>query len=428
MEKLMKDYKIHKFDNGATIILKTIKGQKFTTIHMGFKAGAAQDEVAGTAHFLEHTLFLGTKNRTREQIDKDSSRITFINAQTGVFSTLVTFKRANTYFEEAFEYASDILLNTKFNTAEINKEREVVRNEIMSVKECDKRNVTAYHLALFNNYYNKTSCQVLGDDIDKVTKKELEKFRKKNYIAKNFVMYVCSALSMQKFVKLYNKYIEKNLAVCNDCPDLNYDLVAQKPSKMQVIKLDQEKIDVRITIEIPFGVHNSKNRICRYFYSELLSLGGVLYNTLRKKGLVYEYSASIGELAYNSFMTFAFVATKDNVNKVIDEISKEVQNRYKSGITKEEFANLRKQIEIFKDEDEIGYVKYLLNNVNFEYLLNFLTDELDYKKELKNATIEDVNDYIGLFNNKNNKIWVTALGNLTSKDVYDLETIKKKLL
>lgn len=428
MEKGMKDYKIHKFENGATIILKTIKGQKFTTIHMGFKAGAAQDEVAGTAHFLEHTLFLGTKNRTREQIDKDSSRITFVNAQTGIYSTLVTFKRANTYFEEAFEYASDILLNTKFNTAEINKEREVVRNEIMSGKERDKRSVSAYHLTLFNNYYSKTSCQVLGDDIDKVTKKELEKFRNKNYIAKNFVMYVCTALPMQKFIKLYKKYIEQNLIVCNDCPDLNYDLVAQKPSKMQVVKLDQEKIDVRITVEIPFGVHNSKNRICRHFYSELLALGGDLYNTLRKKGLIYEYSSCIDELAYNSFMTYAFVSTKENVNKVIDEISKEVQNRYKTGITEEEFVNLRKQIEIFKEEDEIGYVKYLLNNVNFEYLLNFLTDEPDYKKELKNVTIEDVNDYIGLFNNKNNKIWVTALGNLTSKDVYDLETIKKKLL
>jgi len=424
----MKDYKIHKFDNGATIILKTIKGQKFTTIHMGFKAGSAQDEVAGTAHFLEHTLFLGTKNRTREQIEKDSSRITFINAQTGIYSTLVTFKRANTYFEEAFEYASDILLNTKFNNAEINKEREVVRNEIMSGKERDKRSVTAYHLPLFNNYYNRKSCQVLGDDIDKVTKKELEKFRNKNYIAKNFVMYVCTAQPMQKFIKLYKKYIEKNLIVCNDCPDINYDLVAQKPSKMQVVKLDQEKIDVRITVEIPFGVHNTKNRICRLFYSELLLLSGDLFNTLRKKGLIYEYSALIDELAYNSFLTYAFVSTKENVNKVIDEISKEVQNRYKIGITDEEFINLRKQIEIFKEEDEIGYVRYLLNNVNFEYLHNFLTDELDYKKELKNVTIKDVNDYISLFNNKNNKIWVTALGNLTSKDVYDLETIKKKLL
>ena len=424
----MKDYKIHKFDNGATIVLKQIKGQKFTTIHMGFKAGAAQDEVAGTAHFLEHTLFLGTKNRTREQIDRDSSLITFVNAHTGIYSTLVTFKRANSYLEEAFEYASDILLNTKFNTAEINKEREVVRNEIISAKERDKRDVSAYHLTLLNNYYNKPYCQVLGDDIDKITKKELEAFRNKNYIAKNFVMYVCTSLPMQKFIKLYKKYIEQNLVVKNDSPDINYDLVSRKSSNMQVIKLDQEKVDVRITIEIPFGIHNYQNRICRNFYEAVLAIGGSLYNNLRKKGLIYDYGATIDELAYNSFITFAFESTNGNVNKAIDEISKELQFRYKNGITEDEFLNLRKQIEICKDEIEVGYVKYLLNNINFEYLLNCLTDELDYKKELKKVTIDAINDYIKLFNNNNNKIWVTVLGNLTSKDVYNLETIKKKLL
>ena len=77
---------------------------------------------------------------------------------------------------------------------------------------------------------------------------------------------------------------------------------------------------------------------------------------------------------------------------------------------------------------EIGYVNHLLSNMNFEYLFNILTDEPNYKKELKNVTLDSVNEYIKLFNNNKNKIWVTALGNLSSKDIYDLETIKKKLL
>lgn len=424
----MKDYKIHTFKNGAVIVLKPMKGQKFTSIKMGFRAGAFLDEVPGTAHFLEHVLFLGTGKRTRDQIDADASKITFVNAQTSIFSTLVAFKRSNAYLDEVFEYASDILLNTKFNVAEINKEREVVRNEIMSAKERDKRDVGAYHRMLFNNYYNKPTCVVLGEDIDKISKKDLEKYRNKNYIAKNFVMYVCSALPLSKFIKLYGKYIENSLRVDDSAPDVNYNVVSQKPSKAQVVQLDQEKVDVRITIEIPFGVQNYQNRLCRCFFESLLAFSGNLYSTLRKKGLIYEYSSCIDEVAFNSFLMFGFVSTKENVNKVIDEISKEIQNLYKNGITVEQFENLRKQIGIEKDEVEEGYVKFVLNEMDFCYTYNALCDKPNYNKELKNITIDEVNKYIRLFNNKNNKIWFTALGNLTTKDVYDLQAIQRKFL
>ena len=115
----MKDYKIIKFDNGATIVVKNKKNIKYTAISMGFKTGATLDEIAGTAHFLEHNLFLGTEKRTRDQIDKGNSNICFLNALTGLYYTLIKFKRANSELENAFEFASDILLNTKFNNNQL---------------------------------------------------------------------------------------------------------------------------------------------------------------------------------------------------------------------------------------------------------------------------------------------------------------------
>ena len=421
----MKDYKIIKFDNGATIVVKNKKNIKYTAISMGFKTGATLDEIAGTAHFLEHNLFLGTEKRTRDQIDKGNSNICFLNALTGLYYTLIKFKRANSELENAFEFASDILLNTKFNNNEIKKEREVVRNEILMVKERDKRNVFAYHNTLWSPYLNKFSCPITGEDIDAITKKDLVKYRDKNYVASNFVMYVISSLPISKIVKLYKKYIVPQMRVDETAEQINYDLTPNKPSKMQVIPLDQDKIDVALTINIPFGINNTKNRFCKEIV-RLYLLMEEPYNTLRKKGLIYTATVSITEMSFNSLLTIRFICAKDNVNKIIDEYSKELQNLYKNGMNRSTFENICKQLGIAEDEKEDDYSEDLLSEIAYRHTTNTLVDNFDVKKEIKKITLQEVNKYIELYNNPNNEIWVTVLGNIKDKDVYNLSQIKKK--
>ena len=421
----MKDYKIEKFENGATIVLKPIKSIKYTAINIGFKTGANYDEVAGTAHFLEHNLFLGTENRTRDQIDRDNAEICELNASTSLYYTLVRFKRANTELEDAFDFASDILLNTKFNANEIKKEREVVRNEIVMAKERDKRNIYAYHNTLWSPYVNKYSCVIIGEDIEKKKKKDLEKYRNKNYNSKNFVMYVISSLPMSKFVALYKKYIVPNLKVLDEADSATYDMTPKKPSKLQVINLDQDKVDVALSINIPFGVFNSKNRFSRLVLSYYLNIEQP-YNILRKKGLIYTSSAYITEWAYNSILNIKFVCTKENINKIIDEYVKEMQNLYKNGMDEGKFKNICKQIVIAEDEKERDYVLNEVMDMAYTHITRGLVDDLDMKKEAKNITLEEVNKYINFFNNPNNEMWVTALGKVTEKDIYTLSQLQKK--
>ena len=421
----MKDYKIIKFENGATIVLKPKKDIKFTSVFMGFKTGAHFDEVAGTAHFLEHNLFLGTNKRTREQIDKDNSNICMLNASTSLYYMVVKFKRANSELDNAFEFASDILLNTKFNNNELKKEREVVRNEILMSMERDKRSVYAYHNMLWSNYLNTNACAVIGTDIDKVTKKDMEKYRDKYYVASNFVMYVYSSLPMSKIVKFYKKYILPQLKEDNNAELINYDMTPTKPSKMQVVPLDQDKIDVVISIDIPFGICNTKNRFCKSITRLYLSLEQP-YNTLRKKGLIYTASVTIAEYLYNSRLNIRFICSKENVNKIIDEYAKELQNLYKNGMDKEIFENLCKQMIIADNEKESDFAEDQLFDTIYMHLISGLVDEFDLVKEAKKITLEEVNKYISLFNNANNKIWVTVLGNIKEKDVYSLQQIQRK--
>ena len=421
----MKDFKIEKFENGATIILKPIKNIKFTAINMGFKTGAYFDEVKGTAHFLEHNLFLGTETRTRDEIDRDELENCSLNAATSLYYTVLRFKRANSELDRAMQSASDILLKTKFNNAEMKKEREVVRNEILSVVERDKRNVFAYHNTLWSPYLNDNCCAIVGKDIDKVTRKDLENYRNKNYIAENFIMVVASSLPMSKIVGYYKKYIEPNLKVNKKATPINYEMTPKKPSKMQVISLDQNKVDVAISINIPFGINNYKNRIARPILAYYLSAEQP-YTNLRKKGLVYACSTSIAEFAYNSLVIIKFTCSKENVNKIIDEYTKELHNLYKNGMEQSKFDNICKQLIIAEDEKEHDFLEYQVNECTYFYCVNALTEELNIRKEMKKIKLQDINKYISLLNNPKNEIYVTVLGNIKDNEVYNLEQIQKK--
>ena len=93
---------------------------------------------------------------------------------------------------------------------------------------------------------------------------------------------------------------------------------------------------------------------------------------------------------------------------------------------KEIFENLCKQIIIADNEKESDFAEDQLFDTIYMHLISGLVDEFDLVKEAKKITLEEVNKYISLFNNANNKIWVTVLGNIKEKDVYSLQQIQRK--
>ena len=147
---------------------------------------------------------------------------------------------------------------------------------------------------------------------------------------------------------------------------------------------------------------------------------------MRNKGLIYTASVTIAEYLYNSRLNIRFICSKENVNKIIDEYAKELQNLYKNGMDKEIFENLCKQIIIADNEKESDFAEDQLFDTIYMHLISGLVDEFDLVKEAKKITLEEVNKYISLFNNANNKIWVTVLGNIKEKDVYSLQQIQRK--
>jgi predicted Zn-dependent peptidase len=89
-------------------------------------------EEAGISHFAEHLFFKGTERRpTSREITQDIEGVGgIINGGTDKEMTVFWCKVAGPHFSIALDVLSDLLLNSRFDTTDIEKERQVIIEEI----------------------------------------------------------------------------------------------------------------------------------------------------------------------------------------------------------------------------------------------------------------------------------------------------------
>ncbi|MDR3607284.1 MAG: pitrilysin family protein [Oligoflexia bacterium] len=132
--------KFHKtvFPNGLTLVTERMPG--FRSISMGawVKTGTRHESTkeAGVSHFLEHMLFKGTHRRTALEIAREIDRVGGdFNAFTAREHTCFHLFMLDRDVALGADILSDVLLNSTFDSKELDRERKVILQEIVMVDE-----------------------------------------------------------------------------------------------------------------------------------------------------------------------------------------------------------------------------------------------------------------------------------------------------
>ena len=127
-------YKKVTLDNGLRLITAAMPHTRSVAINFFIGAGSRYetDKQAGISHFIEHVCFKGTEKRpTSTEIATVIEGVGgMLNAGTDKELTIYWCKVAQPHFASALDVMADILLNSKFDPAEIEKERQVIIEEI----------------------------------------------------------------------------------------------------------------------------------------------------------------------------------------------------------------------------------------------------------------------------------------------------------
>ncbi len=127
-------YQRHNLSNGIRIIHRPIDSQ---VAHCGvFINTGSRDEEAeeqGLAHFIEHVIFKGTRRRKAFQVLSHMENVGGeINAFTSKEDTCIYASFLHSHYDRWLDVASDIIFHSVFPEKEINKEKDIIIDEINS--------------------------------------------------------------------------------------------------------------------------------------------------------------------------------------------------------------------------------------------------------------------------------------------------------
>lgn len=121
--------------SGLRVACTRIPGARVEYCGVAVKAGSRDDGPLhpGLAHFVEHTIFKGTRLRSSWHIINRMERVGGeLNAYTTKEETVVYTAAPAGNAARAIELLADLMINSRFPDSELNKEREVVADEINS--------------------------------------------------------------------------------------------------------------------------------------------------------------------------------------------------------------------------------------------------------------------------------------------------------
>jgi predicted Zn-dependent peptidase len=138
--------------NGIRIVSERLEHFRSVSLGIWVNVGSRDEgeEENGISHFIEHMTFKGTRARNGLQIAKELDAIGgFSNAFTGAESTCFHSRVLNKHLERLADILSDIFLNSLFDSQDIDRERQVILQEINMLEDTPDEQV---HV-LFNAFF-----------------------------------------------------------------------------------------------------------------------------------------------------------------------------------------------------------------------------------------------------------------------------------
>lgn len=180
--------------------------------HLGVNvlAGSRYEEEheEGLAHFLEHCIFKGTgKRKTFHVLSRLDSVGGELNAFTAKEEMVVYASFLNFHLERATELLADITLNSNFPEKEIEREKEIVLDEINSYLDSPGDKIfDDFESNLFGKHPLGTNILGTKESVSGFTKDDLQNYLGKHFHAENMVVSYVGSDSPEKFVKMMTKY------------------------------------------------------------------------------------------------------------------------------------------------------------------------------------------------------------------------------
>jgi len=332
-------------DNGIRLVAERIPTVKSVSLGIWVCVGSRdEDEIeAGISHFTEHMFFKGTAHRSAHDIALEMDALGGeLNAFTTRETTTFYVKVLDEHLSKGIEIISDLFMHSSMARKDMEKEKQVVLEELKMVEDDPEDYIHDMHSRLVWDG-NPLARPIVGSvkTIQGLSRNRMLDFIGVHYHPANIIVSAAGNFEFSNLLKLLNKSIGKLRRKVTENrrmqPELkNGIIVKNKPIEQVHLCLG--------TLGLP---QNDKRRYALYALNSILgsSMSSRLFQEVReKRGLVYSIYSYLSSFTDSGLMNIYAGTSKESLMPVLELVLKEIKKIRRDGISRKEMNRVKNQM------------------------------------------------------------------------------------
>jgi predicted Zn-dependent peptidase len=340
------EFQLYQLSNGIRLIHQEVKSN---VGHLGviINAGSRDEEAdeQGIAHFIEHSIFKGTKKRKAYHV---LSRIEDVggelNAYTTKEETAIYASFLTPYYNRAAELLSDIVFNSVFPEKELEREKEVVMEEINSFKDSPAELIfDEFDELIFDGHPIARNILGTPETLRSFDRDKIRAFISKNYHTDQMVISSVGNIPFSRIKSMVEKYFGEHPASLRSKSRLKFENYT--PGSRSEAK-DTHQTHC-ILGNVAFD-NQHPQRIALVLLNSLLggqALNSRLNLSLReRKGMAYNVESGYTAYTDTGIFNVYFGTDKENLEKAIQIVLKEFRQLKDISLGTLQLSKAKKQL------------------------------------------------------------------------------------
>ena len=320
-------------------------GVRSATLGFFFRKGARHEpaELHGISHFIEHTVFKGTRRRTALEIAIETDRLGGnLDAFTTHEETGFAIKVIDDRVEQAFDLIADMLTNPLFTQADLKSEQRVIIEEMKMIDDSPEEYLgEIFSEGFFPEHPLGMSIAGTPETVKTFDRETTRKYHERVFNASNLVITAAGNIEHDVILELANATFATPQAAFAD-----EGVRVPKTAAPIIVKHNPNLEQAHLVIATPLVSATDERRYAADVMANIIG-GGTssrLWQKVREeRGLAYSVGASA--ISYQDCGMFSiFAATSpEQVEEVVDLSIAEMRNVVRDGVTTDELELAKQQ-------------------------------------------------------------------------------------
>ena len=338
-------FKKSQLKSGIRIVSEQIPHVRSVSFGVWLQVGSRNESVTdnGISHFIEHMMFKGTSARSAFEIAESLETVGgHLNAFTGKELTCYYAHILDEHLPIAVDVISDILMNSRFVASEVEKEKQVVLEELNTIEETPEDLIhELFATDIFLNHPLGLSTIGRRETIHNFSRKQLRDYVKRNYSTEGMVIAAAGNLEHDSLVQL----VEKKFAGFNSFASDGYLPPTAAPNGKNIV--ENGAIQAHICLGTQSYSYSDSKKFALLVLNTLLGAGmsSRLFQNIREKyGLAYSVYSFI-DFMFDTGLFGVYIGTdKNKIDDSVALIKTELENLVREPVSDAELLRTKSQL------------------------------------------------------------------------------------